>query len=352
MKIAFVTPSLTMGGYEKVVIAYANELSRRGHQVDILCGRKVGDLLNTVSPAVNILDFNARARDFVFPLIKYLKNNQVDILYCGFRSYNMIGTIAKLISRSKVCVYASQHGFQGDGKFESLLKGFIIKKADRLTAVTKTVAQFEADKMGIDPCRFNILNNPVYSDEQEIVAQPHKWLGENKDAPVIVVCGRITRDKGIPTCIQILKQINTKKNVKMIVLGDGPLLNECKQLAAKEKVDHLIDFMGYIKNPLGYMVGCDLLLHTPVQEGFGNCIVEALVVNIPVCVTDCTGPIHIIQNNKYGVNLGKVTDAGFIEKSAQTVIDVLDGKIKFDNLQERALDFEIKKSTDQFLSIL
>lgn len=349
MRIAFVTPSLTMGGYEKVIVAYANELNRRGYQVDILCGFKKGDLIDTVDSDVRVIDFQARARKFVFPLVEYLKKNSVDILYCGFRSYNCIGVLAKKIAKVPTCVYASQHGFQADGKLERLVKGRIIKHADCLTAVTQMVANFEAKQMYIDVNKFSILNNPVFDENQIIKKETHEWFEE--DIPIIAVCGRIARDKGKNFCIEILKVLNDSMPVRMLVLGDGPYMNECKRLAESLHIDDKVDFMGYVRNPRGYMAGCKLLLHTALEEGFGNIIVEALAVDIPVCATNCTGPMYIIQDGKYGINLGNVNDSDFVATSAQKVLNVLKGKVKFEGLKERARDFEVKKATDMLLAL-
>lgn len=349
MRIAFVTPSLAMGGYEKVIVAYANELNKRGHQVDIICGFKKGELIDTVNNGIQIIDFQARARKFVFPLAKYLKNNQVDILYCGFRSYNSIGILAKKIVKARTCVYASQHGFQADGRLERLIKGRIIKHADYLTAVTQEVADFEAEQMHIDVSKFSILNNPVFDKNEVIKKERHPWFDEN--VPIIAVCGRIASDKGKNFCIEILKVLNDSMPVRMLVLGDGPDLDKCRHLARRLHIDDKVDFMGYVRNPRGYMSGCKLLLHTALEEGFGNIIVEALAENIPVCATSCTGPMYIIQDEKYGINLGKVSDADFVNKSAEKVLAVLKGEIRFEGLKERAADFEVKKATDMFLGL-
>ncbi len=114
MRIAFITPSLNQGGYEKIVISYANELSARGHKVDLLCGHLEGELLETVGKNIRLINFNARARSFFFPLVKYLRENRIDILYSAFRFYNCVSVVAKVVSKSKVTIYATQHGFEAE----------------------------------------------------------------------------------------------------------------------------------------------------------------------------------------------------------------------------------------------
>lgn len=42
MNIAFITPQLKIGGYEKVVVNYANAFCTLGHKITVICGFKEG----------------------------------------------------------------------------------------------------------------------------------------------------------------------------------------------------------------------------------------------------------------------------------------------------------------------
>lgn len=347
MKIAFVTPNLNVGGYEKVIIAYANELAARGHDVDILCGFKKGKLVETVSDKVNIISFNARARSFLFPLMKYLKNYKPDILYCAFRTYNCYGVIAKFLTHSHTCIYATQHGFEKSGKIRPYMEGRIISHADRLITVANGIADYESKCLHIDRERFVVFNNPVLNTEHQIKDEYHPWFDE--EIPIIVVAGRIAEDKGKKYCLEIYSKIAPQRPVRMMFLGDGPLLPELKDYAKEHNLEDGVAFMGFVDNPLGYMKHCNIFLHTAIVEGFGNVVVEALYSDITPCISDCTGPMQIIEDGKYGVCLGSVDDENFVENAAESIIDVIDKKVEFTGLVDRALCFEVEKSTDQFL---
>lgn len=352
MRIAFITPSMALGGYERVVLAYANELYKRGHVVDILCGFMQGELLKEVSKGINLYDFQARARSFLHPLVSYMKKNQPDLLYCAFREYNCIGVLAKFLSGSNVCVYATQHGFQNKSSLINYLEGRLIERADRLITVADDIADFESEKLGIARERFLVFNNPVLDKTKKIREEAHPWFQESERIPIIVVSGRLAEDKGKKYCIEILHEIRKSKEVRMIILGDGPCMQEIKELAKKRELTDYIDFKGYVDNPLGYMKKCNLFLHTALVEGFGNVVVEALYSNIPVCVTSCSGPLQIIENGKYGMSLGMPSDENFVESAAKKIIQVLERKVYYSGLVKRAMDFEIQASTDRFLAAM
>ena len=351
MQIAFVTPSLRLGGYEKVIISYANELAARGHQVSILCGHCSGELEKNVHDNVEKIDFNARARTYLFPLSTYLRSHRVDILYSGFRDYNCICVLAKKITHSKsTCLYATQHGFQG----KSILNAFqsrLLKNADRLVAVSAGVADNESKDLGLKRDNFYILGNPVLDVSAQVPTESHRWFSDAVKTPIIVMCGRLAPDKKYDIALNVVKRIKAKYDVKLLILGDGPekqnLIAQCEDLGLSDSVD----FLGYVDNPIGYMKRCSLFLHTAMQEGFGNVVVEAMYAGIPVCVTNCSGPMEIIQNGKYGMNLGSVNDRNFIENAAQKVLAVLKSEATYPGSYERALCYDIKYATDQFLRI-
>lgn len=352
MRITFITPTLSVGGYEKVVVAYANELCRRSHMVEILCFQKTGELLSTVSENVQVIGLNVRARTLLLPLAKYLKEIRPDILYCAFREINLIGVLAKKMARVDTCIYATQHGFQTDRPIVAWLKGLIIGRADRLITVADGVADYESKQLGIDRNRFVVLNNPVLDRRVEVPDEHHPWFDEVEAIPIIVMAGRIAGDKGEVYGIDILAEMNKSRMVRMMYLGDGLALAEVKQHAKEKGVGDSIAFLGFVDNPMGYMKHCSLFLHTAIVEGFGNVVVEALYCNLTVCTTNCSGPLQIIGNGKYGVDLGSVYDEGFATKAARKIEQVLDGELSYEGKVERALCFEVEHATDQFLSCL
>ncbi len=98
------------------------------------------------------------------------------------------------------------------------------------------------------------------------------------------------------------------------------------------------------------MAQCDLLLHTAFAEGFGNVVVEAMRAGITPCVTNCSGPMQIIENGKYGIDLGSAKDKDFVPRAAKTIADLLRRGVQFEGLEKRAAEFDVRSSTDQFLS--
>lgn len=350
MKIVFITPTFNLGGYEKVVLGYANSFVKLGHDITIICGFKEGVLLDQVHPNVNIVQFRARVRSFIRPLAKFLKENEVDIIYAGFRTYTCVAVIARWISGNRQCViYGSAHGYGRDSKLIEYLSGHIMSQADILTAVTRDLAEYESNALNIPLSKYRVFHNPVVDDSIPIQLEVHPWLGKNKRVPVIIVSGRLEHDKGMKRALDIFFELLHRLDARLLVLGSGSMLEELMEYASNLGICKQVDFLGFVSNPMGYMVQADVFLHPADLEAFGNVIVEALYCNLPVVTTKCKGPEEIIEHGKYGIVIGESSDAGVVQKGADALYDILTGKVKFNGMRERALEFDAKYLEPYFL---
>lgn len=351
MKIVFITPRLTLGGYEKVVVNYANMLHEKGHAITILCGSQEGELVELISKEIQIVNFNVRFRKFLIPLVKYLRKNEVDILYAPFRSYTSIAIVSKWLSRNKKCViYGTMHGYEKSNKSVEHFQGKIIKHAEVLSSLTRHLAKHEEKALGISEDRYICLKNPVIDSRKKIVKESHKWLGENKKVPVIITSGRLEKDKRYDLALRIFAETLKYADMKMILLGSGSELKNLKNLANKLEISDKVDFLGFVSNPMGYMIQSDMYLHTAEVEAFGNTVVEALYCNLPIITTNCVGPVEIIEENRYGIVIDNCNTAKQIEKKgAEAILDVLHHKKHFRGMKEKALQYDVQSLEEEFL---
>lgn len=349
MRLVFVTPTLNFGGYEKVIINYSNHFVTKGHDVTIICGYTNKETEKIIDKRVKIIQFEVRLRNFLIPLINFLNSEIIDILYVPYRTYTSLAVIARMLSKNKnVVIYGSAHGYGKENCFVEYLEGIIMKNADILTATTKQLAKYESNALHIPFNKYVVLNNPVIDTNVPISLEKHKWLGKNKKCPVICMSGRLSQDKHIEIALHIVEKLNEFIKVKLLVLGNGPELEYLKTLCKRLKIDNVVDFVGYVENPMGYMIQTDVFLHTSFMEGFGNVIVEALYCNLPVVTSDNGGPIEIIKNDQYGINIGKIENENIIDNGIDALKKILTKQIVFNGLRERALEFSINSSDKYF----
>jgi colanic acid/amylovoran biosynthesis glycosyltransferase len=138
-----------------------------------------------------------------------------------------------------------------------------------------------------------------------------KFEGAHPDnaKPVFISVGRFV-DKKAPylTILSFKKVINEISDAKLLMYGDGPLLESCQQLAKALEISHAIQFMGSrphseiaeaMKKARGF-VQHSLKTSYGDSEGTPVAILEASASGLPVVSTLHAGISDIILNGKTG----------------------------------------------------
>ena len=128
----------------------------------------------------------------------------------------------------------------------------------------------------------------------------------------LCISSAILKHKGIIEFINIfnsyIKSYNPK--IKLIILGDGSNLNDCKLICNKLSISwstNLLEntnkktsifFLGYIKNPLEYIKNSKVFIFPSFDEGLSNQLLEAILCNVPIIATNCPGNRYIVDNIK------------------------------------------------------
>lgn len=346
MNIAFFSPTLNVGGYEKVVLAFANYFAEKEeHKVTIVCGNSRGELRESISKKVKIVDLNCRTKTLVFKLTSYFSKNTPDYFYCGFRIYNSIAIVSRYFSgNDKTKIVISQHGYEYQNLIEINFHRIIQRKADALITVTQSLLDFERKILRLN-CPMIAIGNPVIQNKRVQLISRETWFDE---MPVLCVCGRLSRDKNIELAIDILKLLHEMEHkCKLLILGDGPERSKLELMVESYSLKEYVRFEGFVSDPIKYMSQCHLYLHTCDREGFGNTVVEAMYANLPIVTTDCGGPVDIIENGNYGICFGNGRDDESVFRGTQAVIKILDNKISFLDLRKKALTYSVDCVAEQ-----
>ena len=110
--------------------------------------------------------------------------------------------------------------------------------------------------------------------------------------------GRFVTKKGFDLLIQVIKLYQENQKVKLLIAGDGPLMQSFKRLIKNNKN---IQLLGWVKDKERFFSKIDIFCSPSKIEPFGIVILEAMARGIPVISTRCHGPLDIIKNNKNGL---------------------------------------------------
>lgn len=143
----------------------------------------------------------------------------------------------------------------------------------------------------------------------------------SKDDLVVIFVGRLAKEKNIEFLIRNhVELVKYKKNIKLLIIGDGPDMNEYGQLIKELKMQDNIILGGkvpYADIPCYYQLA-DIFVTASTTETQGLTVIEAMAGGItPVCIKD-ESFINVVID---GLN-GKIfTDNEEYLKSMKDLID-------------------------------
>jgi glycosyltransferase involved in cell wall biosynthesis len=162
--------------------------------------------------------------------------------------------------------------------------------------------EFHADRR-----RTTTIENYCDFDEFKALSDVSVRTSEiSRSSPIRCVnVGRLHPQKNQDFLVSLcafMKSINL--DIKLTVLGDGPLRDELERLAIQKGLSISRDanegadvcFVGSRPNVFEHLCNADLFLFPSRYEGFPNAIMEAMYAGIPIIASDCqTGPAELLK---------------------------------------------------------
>lgn len=199
----------------------------------------------------------------------------------------------KLSKKTKF--YCSIAGLVYKNSFRKIIWNILIKKFEGVIIPTKDMKKHIFDYTKSK--KILTIPNPVITSEM-IKYRKKKFIYDKNKVLNVICIGRLSKQKGIDTLIRSIKSL---KNVKLDIIGKGEEDKKLKEIVKKNNLDKRISFLGWRENPWKLIKNYHLFVMPSRWEGPGHTVIESLVQNIPVIVSDCKyGPLETIQKGKFG----------------------------------------------------
>lgn len=319
MKLFVVIHSLRWGGSERVLVNLLNGLDRKRFSITLVLYEKVFDYAIPENINLKLLDiytgrnFIVLAKSFILKIInltKLIRQNKPDVIFSLLSTTNVTVILAKLLSRVNCRLIVSEHTHPSEN-LKNEPYGFITKflirkfyqKADKIIAVSSGIKEDLITNFNVPEKKIAIIYNPIDINNIRMLSEEHvdhPWFQEK--LPIIVSVGRLTRQKGFPYLFKAFSILRKSFNCRLLIVGDGEEKQDLIKLSEDSGYKEDIEFLGFQKNPFKYMARSSIFVLSSIFEGFGNVIVEAMALGLPVISTDCpSGPSEIIENGKSGL---------------------------------------------------
>lgn len=168
---------------------------------------------------------------------------------------------------------------------------------DKMFSREKATVVWNGSTGGVDLKRFDISKKEQWRKE---IRGKYKI---EEERIVFGFVGRITRDKGINELFGAFQNLLSETpNSTLMLVGDFEGVEDLEQdkLHWAEESKSVI-FVSSVQDVEKYYAVLDILVLPSYREGFGNVVIEAEAMGVPVIVSDISGPIDAMQDGKTGV---------------------------------------------------
>jgi glycosyltransferase involved in cell wall biosynthesis len=155
-------------------------------------------------------------------------------------------------------------------------------------------------------------------------------LGIPADRVVIVSVGRASPVKNIATAIEamrILVHDRSVTGIHFLHLGDGPQLEELRELVRARNLEGWVSLPGRVSGVRSYLLACDIAIHPSRAEvGYSLSILEFMQAALPLVVSDDPSVCEATVDGETGLL--------FHAEDPQSAADALERLIKDSSLRD------------------
>jgi len=305
-------PELNSGGVERGTVEMGRYLVRHGHRSLVVSGggRLVEQLEEegSVHFRKNIGSKSPIALLHIWPLRRLMKRHRVDVLHLRSRMPAWIGYVAwlSLPRRRRPLLITTFHGFYSVNAYSA-----IMTKGDGVIAVSASIRRHILEKYkrreqvrlifrGVDGESFA----PHLVAEERVAALASAWKID-RNPPILMLPGRLTRLKGQELFLQSLLHVRHRRYLALLVgdIQDNPgYTAELNAFIEKHRLGDKVRMVGHCNDMPAAFSLADVVLSTPSiePEAFGRTTVEAMAMGKPVIATAHGGSLETVVPGENG----------------------------------------------------
>ncbi len=310
MRILLLTTTIDVGGAEVQVLGLAESFARQGHEVHLVSMRRPR------MGAERALEAGARLVDLgmegalglpaaMARFVGLVRGIRPDVIHAHMYHANMLARLTRPALR--VPVVSTAHSvFEYSARLPQLgrFRDLAYRITDPLGDITAHVSREGLERyvaQGLTPAdRIRLVDNGV--DFSRFVPAE----GEREPGPFRWICvGRFASMKGHADLLRAFAQVPGDSTLQLV--GDGPLLDEMKQLAAELGLGDRVVFAGRQFDVPDRLRRSDALVLASHYEGLPMVLLEGHGTGLPIVATDVGAIRDVVRDEETGFVVPKAS---------------------------------------------
>lgn len=330
--LTIVLNRLGTGGVERVALHLANGIARRGNRVTFVLLGSGGVLEDQISRKVEVIRFGrsfARGAGLLRAaprLAKLLRRDPPQVLLSPGNHMHALVLLAHRLAGIGGCKLAlkmtnpvarAQAGPIRNGLRRALFRS-AARRADLLLTLSDAAAEEARRVAPSAAARIATVANPYV--EEALLGRSAKRGGRSDDPPLLLSVGRLTPQKDPLLMIEALAGLRSRA-WRLVMLGEGPLADDCRKRAAACGIADRVDFPGFVPDSSPWFEKARLFLLSSRYEELPAVLFEAMAARCRIVSTAASASVVDALD---GGKLGRLVPPGDVEAFRAAVSLALD----------------------------
>jgi len=310
---------------ENFWVVASEEISRLGGHCTLAYPRITQVPESVLAAPLEVVEFAIQPTGIgaILRSMRFIREHRITAVYLTDWSYwHACYALWRLVGVRSIVIHDHNPGDRPPSRgLRSFLKraihSFRLFSADRYVAVSQFVEDRIVENANVSRERCIVVTNGIriFECPEDSRAAVRSELGIAPDSTLIVLVSRATHYKNIGfavRCIhQLLEDPDMVGRVDVVHCGDGPELEEFRELARELGLEKVFRFLGRRGDARQIMCAADIGLHPSNGEALSLAILEMMCAELPVVASDLDSVSGVFQHDVSGLKYrqGNLDDA-------------------------------------------
>lgn len=354
MKVLQIINSLNTGGAEKLVLELLPLFTEKGLEVDLLILNGIEypfleNLRKIFNGSIYSLGTGSVYNPLlVFKIIPYISKYDIINVHL-FPSIYWV-SFAKALSFSKTKLVYTEHNTHNkrrNSKWFKIIDRIVYKSYKKIITISDEVDYNIKKHLDYSNSKFQLINNGINTNLYKTALPYNKNKFFSKNDSILIQVSSFREQKDQQTLIKSIKLL--PKNIKLLLVGEGPLIENSKKLVKELNLKSRVSFLGIRMDVPRLLKTADIVVLSSHHEGLSLSSIEGMASGRPLVASNVAGLREIVK------------DAGVLFESENNID--LSNKIKellnnqhyynqiIDSCLLRAKEFDIDKMANKYLKL-
>jgi glycosyltransferase involved in cell wall biosynthesis len=300
---------LSVGGVENQLLQLCRHYDRTQFSPLVCCIREKGEIGREIERAgVEVIALGRREvhqldPSLILEIWRLLRARGVSILRTHQYEAGFYGRLAALFAGPPIIVSSFHNIYRRRKWHRERVNWLLSHLTDRIVAVSECVksdilrydsvpaAKVKVIYNGIDPHQFR---GEVREEELKVA------LGFPPNARLLGTIGRMTPQKGHTLLLEVFAALRRLMDLKLVIVGDGPLRKSLEQRAAALGIGDDVCFPGARRDIYPLLRSMEVFVLPSLWEGMGTAVIEAMAAGRAVVASDIPPLREVVPSPELG----------------------------------------------------